>query len=74
MGSCCPDGTFLFSAFLHNGRYFLDGKYYHGPTIHDTADAMILTDAPCDCMAELWHCQLGHVNQTDLRRMQSVAQ
>ena len=29
-----PDGTFLFSAFLHNGRYFLDSKYYYGPTIH----------------------------------------
>jgi len=69
-----PDGTFLFSAFLHNGRYFLDSKYYYGPTIHETVDAMILTDAPYDNTAELWHCRLGHVNQADLKRMQSVAQ
>ena len=51
----------------------MDSKYYYGPTIHETADALILRDAPHENTTELWHYRLGHVNQTDLRRMQSVA-
>ena len=29
-----PEHQFLFSAFLHAGRYFLDTEFYYGHSIH----------------------------------------
>ena len=70
-----PSGEFLFSAFLHNGRYFLDSEFYNGPAIckHDTESVMILADAICDNTAELWHCRMGHVNWPGLKHLTKVA-
>ena len=51
-----PSGEFMFSAFLHNGRYFLDQQFYYGPVADITDTVMILRDASYDNSAELWHC------------------
>ena len=70
-----PSGEFLFSAFLHNGRYFLDSEFYYGPTIRRSANesVMILSDATCENSAELWHCRMGHVNWPGLKHLTKVA-
>ena len=71
-------GNFLFSAFLHNGRYFLDTEFYFGPNIvqkvqSDSATSFAVSDAVYDNSAELWHCRLGHVNVPDMKRLQNLA-
>jgi len=71
-------GELLFSAFLHNGRYFLDTSYYYGPNIVqptrvDGVDAFVVADAKVDNSAELWHCRMGHANMPDIRRLQHLA-
>ena len=68
-----PSGLFLFSAFLHAGRYFLDSSHYYGPTIQRTDTAMMLRDASYDNSAELWHCRMGHVNWPGLKNLQQVS-
>ena len=65
-----PSGEFLFSAFLHLGRYFLDSSFYYGPVIQHRETSMILSDAAYDNTAERWHCRLqGHVNWPDRKHM-----
>ena len=54
-----PTGNFMFSAFLHAGRYFLDTEFYYGYAIQKKEQAMILTDAKYDNTAELWVVVLG---------------
>ena len=71
-------GELLFSAFLHNGRYFLDTSYYYGPNIVQPTrvngvDAFVVADAKVDNSAELWHCRMGHANMPDIRRLQHLA-
>ena len=74
-----PDGTFMFSAFLHNGRYFLDTQFYYGPNIlkqvsnGGSVSAFAVSDARHDNSAELWHCRLGHVNYPDMKRLTRLA-
>ena len=74
-----PDGTFMFSAFLHNGRYFLDTQFYYGPNIlkqvsnGGSVSAFAVSDARHDNSAELWHCRMGHVNYPDMKRLQRLA-
>ena len=68
-----PSGLFLFSAFLHAGRYFLDSSHYYGPTIQRTDTAMMLRDASYDNSAKLWHCRMGHVNWPGLKNLQQVS-
>ena len=62
-----PTGKFLFSAFLHAGRYFLDSHHYYVPTIQRNETTMIFKrDASYDNLAEFWH-QMGHVNCPGLK-------
>ena len=73
-----PAGDFLFSAFLHNGRYFLDTNFYYGqgvatPTTVNGATMFAISDAKIDNSAELWHCRMGHANMPDIRRLQHLA-
>ena len=74
-----PDGAFMFSAFLHNGRYFLDTQFYYGPNIlkqvsnGGSVSAFAVSDARHDNSAELWHCRMGHVNYPDMKRLQRLA-
>ena len=65
-----PGDVFMFSAFLHNGRYFLDTQFYYGPNIltkkntGEAVSAFTVSDAKHDNSAELWHCKMGHVNSS----------
>ena len=73
-----PSGNFKFSAFLHNGHYFLDTQFYFGPNIFEAKNAgnastFAITDAKNDNTAELWHCQMGHANLPDIKRLQHLA-
>ena len=38
-------GEFMFSAFLHAGRYFPDSTFYYGPVFQHRDSSMILSDA-----------------------------
>ena len=69
-------GEFFFSAFLHNGRYFLDTPFYFcsgisGSNAGDDSSVFAVTDYQHENKAELWHCRLGHVNLPDLKRLQT---
>ena len=71
-------GEFLFSAFLHNGRYFLDTLFYFGRGILEERrrgdnSVFAVADYQHDNKAELWHCRLGHVNLPDVWRLQTSA-
>ena len=50
---------FMFSACLHNGRYFLDTKFYYGPNIltkksgGGAVSAFAISDTKYDNTAEL---------------------
>ena len=59
-----PTGEFMFSAYLHAGRYFLDSEFYYGYSVRklEQEHAMILADAVVQNSAELWHCRIGHVS------------
>ena len=70
-----PSGEFLFSAVLHNGRYFLDTNFYYGLGITQFTQlngttTFAISDARIDKHAELWHCRMGHANMPDIKRVQ----
>ena len=53
-----PTNQFLFSAFLHAGKYFLNTEIYSGHAIKKQEHSKILADAVIDNCTELWHCRL----------------
>ena len=69
----------MFSAFLHNRRYFLGTEFYYGLSIlkkvsnGGSVSAFAVSDAKHDNSAELWHCRIGHVNYPGMKRLKRLA-